>query len=138
MALIWSTLGMPGVSGLAETSNFSESIHAGAPMICFGCTENANLIRSERFVFRVVNMPLRFTVMPQPGRWGSEGLIVATSNSGFALTSIIFGGGSGSGIVHAVVGVALTSVRGSGAPCVQVPIIVFPSALRLLIAAVDC
>jgi hypothetical protein len=31
-------------------------------------------------------MPLRFTVMPQPGRWGSEGLIVATSNSGFALT----------------------------------------------------
>src|SRR5579872_1156171 len=106
---------MPGVSGLAETSNFSVSAHAGAPMICLGCTEYANLIRSERFVFRVVNMPLRFTLMPQPGRWGSEGLIVATSNAGFALASIILGGGSGSGMVHAVVGVAFTSVSGSGA-----------------------
>src|SRR5262245_54842830 len=54
--------------------------------------------------------------MPQPGRFGSEGLIVATSNWGFAFASIIFGGGGGSGIAQAVVGVAFTRVNGSGWP----------------------
>src|SRR5579863_1656352 len=88
-------------------------------------------MRSERFVFNVFSIPLLFTVIPRPRRLGSDGLIVATSNSGFALSSIIFGVGGGSGMVQAVSGVALTSVSGNGAPCVQVPVMVLASSLIL-------
>src|SRR5262245_46875759 len=120
---------MPAVSGLAEMSNLSESNHAGTPMTWFGWRSYANLIRSERVVFRVFSMPLLFTPIPQPRRFGSDGLIVATSNSGLAFGSIIFGGGGGSGMVHAVSGVARVRVSAVGIFCVHVPAIVFPSAL---------
>src|SRR5215471_12710082 len=108
---------MPGVSGFASMSNLSVSAHAGVPTTCFGCMSYANMIRSLRVVFIVWNIPLGFTVIPQPGRDGSDGLMVATSNSGLALGSIIFGGGGGSGIVHAVSGVACVRSRGAGVPC---------------------
>ena len=79
----------------------------------------------------MVNIPLLFTVIPQPRRSGSEGLIVATSNCGFAFSSIIFGGGGGQGMVQAVAGVARVRLRGDGAPCVNVPVMVVPSGLSL-------
>ena len=63
---------------------------------------------------------------------GLAGLIVATSNAGLASAAISFGGGGGSGIVHAVSGVARANTRGDGAPpCDQVPVIEAPSAFIL-------
>src|SRR5215475_8504986 len=70
------------------------------------------------------------TRKPLPGTPGIESLIVATSNVGFASGAIAFGGGGGSGMVHAVSAVA--RVRFSGnvpGPCDQVPVIVFASEL---------
>src|SRR5436190_7300391 len=72
-------------------------------------------------------MPLLFTRIENP-RPGVAGLMVDTSNSRFASAAIVFGGGGGSGIAHAVSGVAFTRFRGAGPPCVQVPLIVLPSS----------
>ena len=55
--------------------------------------------------------------------------MVATSNDGFASAAITRGGGGGSGIAHSVDGVAFTKFSGIGAPWVNVPLIVVPSAL---------
>src|ERR1700733_14220045 len=104
---------MPGMDGLASMSNFSESNHAGAPMTCLGWRSYANLIRSARVVLWVFILPLRFTTSAQPGCLGSDGLMVATSNSGLAFGSIILGGGGGSGIDQAVCGVARARFRGT-------------------------
>ena len=57
-------------------------------------------------------MPLLFTPIPQPGCFGSDGLMVATSNSGLAFGSIILGGGGGSGIVQADCGIARGEFHG--------------------------
>src|SRR5262245_50309144 len=121
MTFICGRLGIPGVSGLALMSNLSVSNHAGALTICLGCRSQQNVMRSARWVLIVFNMPVGLTPIPQAfGRPGSAGLIVATSNCGFAFASIIFGGGGGSGIVHAVVGVALARINGRGWPWVHV------------------
>src|SRR5436190_7280822 len=117
ITFICGRLGNPGVSGLAVVSNLSVSNHAGALTICLGCRSQQNLIRSARVVLIVFNMPLGLTPIPHaPGRLGSAGLIVATSNCGFAFASIIFGAGGGSGIAQAVLGVALTRINGTGWP----------------------
>jgi hypothetical protein len=63
------------------------------------------------------------------GLAGSLGLIVATSNAGFAFAVIRCVEGGGSGIAHAVSGVARSRFKASGAAWVQVPAIDFPSPL---------
>src|SRR5665213_3771689 len=67
-----------------------------------------------------------------PPRWGSLGLMVATANSGFAVAGITSGGGGGSGMAQAVSLVARTRFNGrAGPPCVQFPLMVLPSPLRV-------
>ena len=73
------------------------------------------VIRSLRVVLMVItSWPL--TVNNLPALAGSLGLIVATSKAGFASAAIGFGGGGGSGMVHAVSGVAFVNLRGSSGP----------------------
>src|SRR5690349_17203004 len=89
------------------------------------------VIRSLRVVFIVITSWPR-TVNSLPGLAGSLGLMVATWKAGFASAAIRTGGGGGSGMVHAVSGVALVRTSGmAGPPWVQVPSIVFPSLLTL-------
>ena len=89
------------------------------------------VMRSLRVVFVVVNrlLPPLPTSMEDPRFSGLAGLIVATSNEGFASGAIGFGGGSG--IAHAVCGVARVEVSGKGAPWVKVPEIELPSPFIL-------
>src|SRR5215471_3581833 len=93
----------------------------------------AMVMRSRRVVFVVVNRlpPPLPTSMEDPRFSGLAGLIVATSNTGFASGAIGFGGGGGSGIAHAVCGVARLKVSGNGAPWVKVPEIELPSPFIL-------
>src|SRR5215472_3288061 len=65
------------------------------------------------------------------GSLSCAGLIVATSNSGLASAAILFTGAGGSGIAHAVSGVARVSVSGIGAPWLQLPEIELPSGFSL-------
>src|SRR5437868_600060 len=104
---------MPSVSGLPATSYFSDSIHEGPPVICLGCMLYANLIKSLTDVAVVFSIPLWFNSNENRPS-GLAGLIVDTSRS--AVAAITLGGGGGSGIVHAVSGVARTRSRGIGAP----------------------
>src|SRR3954452_2993146 len=70
------------------------------------------------------------TRIDMPCASGRLGLIVATSNVGVASAGISFGGGGGSGMVHAVAGVARAKFRGAGVPpWLHVPEIESPSAL---------
>ena len=91
------------------------------------------MMRSFNVVFVVVNIlaPPLPTRMDWPCAPGLLGLIVATSKVRLASAAIGFGGGGGSGMAHAVAGVARVRFKGVAAPCVQVPVIVFPSALSL-------
>src|SRR5580704_13758711 len=91
----------------------------------------ANWISVRSGVAVVVNTLLPPLPTPREKLWsGLLGLIVATSIPGFAPAAIALGGGGGSGMVHAVSGVARAKFRGNGeAPWVQVPAIEFPSAL---------
>ena len=106
---------MPSVSGLPAMSYFSVSIHEGPPVICLGCTLYANLIKSLTDVAVVFSIPLWFK-SNQNRPSGLAGLIVDTSNEGSAVAAITLGGGGGSGIAHAVAGVARTKSSGMGAP----------------------
>src|ERR1035438_9798209 len=70
--------------------------------------------------------------IPAARRVGAAGLMVATTNSGFAVAGIVKGGVGGSGMVQAVSSVARTRLSGSaGPPCVQFPLMVLPSPLRV-------
>src|SRR5262245_30195947 len=91
----------------------------------------AMVMRSLKVVFVVVNriLPPLPTRMEFPRFAGLAGLIVATSNTGFASAAIGFGGGGGSGMAHAVCGVARLKVSGKGPPWVKVPEIELPSPL---------
>ena len=67
-----------------------------------------------------------------PGSSGLLGLMVATSKLGEAFTSMGGIGGGGVGMVHSVSGVVRVRTRGNGfGPWVQLPVMVFPSALSL-------
>src|SRR5690348_7648501 len=69
---------------------------------------------------------------PFPCTSGRLGLMVATSNFGSASGAIGFNFGGGSGIVHAVSGVARVRFKGNGfGPWIHVPEIEFPSPLNL-------
>src|SRR5262249_22565040 len=128
MDFICVTLGRPGTSGFPVTSYFSDSTHSGAFTICLAWMSYAIVRMSLNVVLMVMTLtPL--TVNNLPGVLGLLGLIVATSNVGFALAAIRAGGGGGSGIAHAVSGVALARFRGKDAgPWLKVPEIVLPSA----------
>src|SRR3954471_18300761 len=88
-------------------------------------------MRSFNVVLVVVKrlLPPRPTRMDCPGVAGSDGLMVATSNTRLALAAIGVGGAGGGGMAHAVAGVARARVSGTGAPCVKVPAIVLRSSL---------
>src|SRR5689334_19063016 len=104
MSRSWFRFGIPARSGLALMSNLSESSHDGPPVTCFKWTPYAIVIRSATLEFVVVNRfdPPLPTTIDRPGVSGLAGLIVATSNTGFASDGISRGGGGGSGISHAV------------------------------------
>src|SRR5215831_6319370 len=88
------------------------------------------MVRMSLIVVLMVTTSCPRRVNSLPGRLGSLGLMVATSNAGLALAAMRTGGGGGSGIAHAVSGVALARFRGNaGPPWLQFPVIVFPSAL---------
>ena len=85
------------------------------------------VIRSFAVVLmETTSLPL--TVNSLPSRAGFLGLMVASSKAKLAFAVMRTGGGGGSGIAHAVSGVARTRFSGSGAPWVQVPVISFPLA----------
>src|SRR5215831_5400357 len=91
----------------------------------------AMVIMSLNVVLIVMTLVPR-TVKSFPGVFGLLGLIVATSNVGSALAAIRAGGGGGSGIAHAVSGVARARFNGKElGPWVNVPVIALPSALNL-------
>src|ERR1700722_10498104 len=122
------SLGAPSPSGTASISNLSVAAQSGAPITCLLCTPYANEMRSLSEVLRVVNRrPM--TLNPLPGASGLLGLMVATSKLGDAFASIGGIGGGGLGMGHSVSGVARVKVRGTELPWLQLPTIVFPSAL---------
>src|SRR5215475_8829617 len=91
----------------------------------------AMVIMSLNVVLIVMTFGPR-TVKSFPGVFGLLGLIVATSNVGLALAAIRAGGGGGSGIAHAVSGVARARFNGKElGPWVKVPVSALPSALNL-------
>src|SRR5262245_56539121 len=86
-----------------------------------------------RFITVLFHVKIRrFCVWMVGKRWssGRESLIVATSNAGFASAAIAFGGAGGSGIAHAVSGVARISVSGMFCSAVHVPASEFLSGLN--------
>src|SRR4051794_23034302 len=115
---------MPGRSGLPLRSYFSDSIQAGPPVTCLACSPYAKTMRSATVVLVVVKrlLPPRPTRIELPGASGRLGLMVATSKVGLASAGIRRGGGGGSGISHAVVGVARARFSGVvGPPWLHVP-----------------
>ena len=86
-------------------------------------------MRSLKVVLTVMtSAPL--TVNNLPGVAGLLGLIVATSKAGSAFAAIRVGVGGGSGIAHAVSGVARARLSGvAGPPWDHVPAIEFLSSL---------
>src|SRR5215469_6325982 len=89
-------------------------------------------MRSLSELFDAVKIALGLSTKAN-GSLCCAGLIVATSNSGLASAAIFFTGAGGSGIAHAVSGVARVSVSvsGVGPPWLQLPEIELPSGFSL-------